>query len=304
MSADKPKNEDRDLFQSHWHKCPNILTDRLVGEFISPNAGWIVLGIWRLTEGMNSRSEASIPTERFMRLLRIKKKETAYKFVQEAEDSGLITVKRQRGIVNVYSINKSCSLWTIEDEVGAEIVPTPNKGSTENGDYLVPKMGTRVVPKIGTGVVPKMGTLIKKEENTKENIKDTVNNNEKDEEPVKKKKPLNIPFEVFWKTYAKSVAKDKCEAKWNALSNKVREEIMQHLPAYIASTPVKKFRKDPHTYLNGKGWLDDIIADEPHSNQQAAASYRSMNVNAKYDDPNHDPLGGLGNRTGANNENR
>ena len=304
MSADKPKNEDRDLFQSHWHKCPNILTDRLVGEFISPNAGWIVLGIWRLTEGMNNRSEASIPTERFMRLLGIKKKETVYKFVQEAVDSGLIAVKKQRGIVNVYSINKSCALWAIEDEVGAKIVPTPDNGSTEKGDYLVPKKGTRVVPKIGTGVVPKKGTLIKKEENIKENIKDTVNNHEKDEEPVKKKKPLNIPFEVFWKAYAKSVAKDKCEAKWDALSNKVREEIMQHLPAYVASTPVKKFRKDPHTYLNSKGWLDDIITDEPQSNQQAVASYRSMNVNAKYDDPNHDSLGGLGNRTGANNENR
>ena len=303
MSADKPRNEDKDLFQSHWHKCPNILTDRIVGEFISPNAAWIVVGIWRLTEGMNGRSEASIPTERFMRLLNIKKKETVYKFVQEAVDSGLIIVKKQRGIVNVYSINKSCALWAIEEEVGTEIAPTPNNGSTENGDYLVPKMGTRVVPKIGTGVVPKMGTLIKKEENIKENIKDSVNNHEKDEEPVKKKKTLNIPFDVFWKTYAKSVAKDKCEAKWNALSNKVREEIMQHLPAYVASTAVKKFRKDPHTYLNGKGWLDDIIVDEPRTNQQSA-SYRSMNVNAKYDDPNHDPLGGLGNRAGATNENR
>lgn len=301
MSADKQKNEDRDLFQSHWHKCPNILTDRLVGEFISPNAAWIVVGIWRLTEGMNGRSEASIPTERFMRLLNIKKKETVYKFVQEAVDSGLITVKKQRGIVNVYSINESCALWAIEDEVATEIEVTPKLGSTEKGDYLVPKKGTRVVPKIGTGVVPKKGTLIKKEENIKENIKDSVNNHE---EPVKKTKSLNIPFEVFWKTYAKSVAKDKCEAKWNALSNKVREEIMQHLPAYVASTPIKQFRKDPHTYLNGKGWLDEIIADEPRDNQQAVPSYRSMSVNAKYDDPNHDPLGGLGNRTGATNGNR
>lgn len=117
-------------------------------------------------------------------------------------------------------------------------------------------------------------------------------------------KTLNIPFKVFWETYAKSAAKDKCEVKWSTLSNKVREEIMQHLPAYVASTPVKRFRKDPYTYLNGKGWLDDIIIDEPRFNQQAVPSYRSMNVNAKYDDPNHDPLGGLGNRTGATNENR
>lgn len=116
-------------------------------------------------------------------------------------------------------------------------------------------------------------------------------------------KALNIPFDVFWDTYAKSVAKDKCEAKWKSLSNKVREQIMQHLPAYVASKPVKKFRKDPMTYLNGKGWLDDIIVDEPTVNQQSTASYNNMNVNAKYDDPNYDPLDGLSSRTGAPNEN-
>ena len=112
-------------------------------------------------------------------------------------------------------------------------------------------------------------------------------------------KALNIPFDVFWKTYAKSAAKDKCEAKWKSLSNKVREDIMQHLPAYVASTPVKKFRKDPMTYLNGKGWLDDIIVDESSVNQKSTASYNNMNVNAKYDDPNYDPLAGLTNGTGA-----
>lgn len=105
-------------------------------------------------------------------------------------------------------------------------------------------------------------------------------------------KQLNIPFEVFWTTYAKSVAKGKCESKWSSLNNKVREQVMQHLPAYISSTPVKKFRKDPYTYLNNEGWLDDIITNEfPTKNPSANAS--SMSVNAKYNDPNHDPLGGL-----------
>lgn len=116
-------------------------------------------------------------------------------------------------------------------------------------------------------------------------------------------KALNIPFDMFWKTYAKSVAKDKCETKWKSLSDKVREQIMQHLPAYIAFTPVKKFRKDPMTYLNGKGWLDDIIIDELGINQQSKPAYSSMSVNAKYEDPNYDPLDGLSSRTGALNGN-
>ncbi|WP_440825136.1 DUF1376 domain-containing protein [Psychrobacter cryohalolentis] len=111
-------------------------------------------------------------------------------------------------------------------------------------------------------------------------------------------KQLNIPFDIFWQVYAKSVAKGKCESKWSSLSNKVREQVMQHLPAYIVSTPVKKFRKDPYTYLNNEGWLDDIIANELPTNQQAA-TYSNMNVNAKYDDPNHDPLGGLFTAQGA-----
>ena len=112
-------------------------------------------------------------------------------------------------------------------------------------------------------------------------------------------KTLNIPFDVFWKTYAKSVAKDKCETKWKSLSNKVREQIMQHLPAYVASTPIKKFRKDPMTYLNGKGWLDDIISDGLNADQRPKPSYSSMDVNAKYEDPDYDPLDGLVSKTGV-----
>lgn len=165
--------DNQGALMGNWHKCPNILTDRLVGQVVSPNAGWIILNVWRLTEGMNGRKEALIPTERFMSLLDIKKKATAYKFVQEAVDSGLITVRKQRGMVNVYSINKACPLWAIEYEAGTEIEPSTILGSTDNSTYLVPKKDTRVVPKKGTGVGTKKGTLIKKERNIKESNKET-----------------------------------------------------------------------------------------------------------------------------------
>ena len=157
--------DNQGAIMGNWHKCPNILTDRLVGQVVSPNAGWIILNVWRLTEGMNGRKEALIPTERFMSLLDIKKKATAYKFVQEAVDSGLITVRKQRGMVNVYSINKACPLWTIEYEAGTEIEPSTILGSTDNS--------TNLVPKKGTGVGTKKGTLIKKERNIKESNKET-----------------------------------------------------------------------------------------------------------------------------------
>jgi len=70
----------------------------------------------------------------------------------------------------------------------------------------------------------------------------------------------NAPkFEDFWIAYDKKVGRDKVEKKWDKLSLGEKEEIMEHVPAYVASTPEKKYRKQPMTYLNGKHWQDEII---------------------------------------------
>lgn len=71
---------------------------------------------------------------------------------------------------------------------------------------------------------------------------------------------INIPFASFWDTYDKKVGdKFKVKRKWESLSNKDREKIMNVLPEYIEATPDKQFRKHPMTYLNNKGWEDEII---------------------------------------------
>lgn len=108
---------------SNWHKCPNALVDKIMGEVLSPNATCVVLTIWRLTEGVRERHQAAIPTETFMRVTGTNRKKTAYQYVNEALDSGLILAKKERGKVNVYSINKDCPLW-YSDEVGAESATT------------------------------------------------------------------------------------------------------------------------------------------------------------------------------------
>lgn len=294
MSDDKQKNECEGLYQSQWYKCPNSIIDWVAGLELKPGALVVAMTIIRYTVGMRGKKSAAIPTEVFMRVLGTNREKTAYEHVRQAVESGLVKVIKKQGCVSVYSINQESDLWH-KAPVVAESASSVDKCHIGSGEKR-----HKVVAESATGVVAESATLIKtSKDSIKENIKDSVNAHEKDEEPVKKKKPLNIPFEVFWKTYAKSVAKDKCEAKWNALSNKVREDIMQHLPAYVASKPVKKYRKDPMTYLNAKGWLDDIIVDEPSVNQKSTASYNNMNVNAKYDDPNYDPLDGLTNRTGA-----
>ena len=92
--------------------------------------------------------------------------------------------------------------------------------------------------------------------------KDTNNINIKDSESVKKKdKVVNIPFIDFWNIYDKKKDTSKCEKKWSSLTDNERELIMAHIPAYVKSTPDKKYRKNPITYLNGKCWLDEI--DQP-----------------------------------------
>lgn len=66
-------------------------------------------------------------------------------------------------------------------------------------------------------------------------------------------------FEDFWKLYDKSNNKKKCEKIWNNIPQINREKIMDHLPNYVKSTPDKKFRKHPQTYLNNESWNDEII---------------------------------------------
>lgn len=79
-------------------------------------------------------------------------------------------------------------------------------------------------------------------------------------------KQLNISFDTFWNLYDKKIEKDKCESKWNKLTNKDREDIINHIPKYKLATPDKQYRKNPETYFNNKTWRDEIII--PHSQTQ------------------------------------
>jgi len=70
---------------------------------------------------------------------------------------------------------------------------------------------------------------------------------------------INISFDEFWNLYDKKVNRSKCEKKWNALSDNERVAVMGHLPRYVPSTPDKQFRKNPITYLNNRGWEDEVL---------------------------------------------
>ena len=87
-------------------------------------------------------------------------------------------------------------------------------------------------------------------------VKQSKVNNSK----VNKSKELNIDFSTFWNLYDyKKGDKIKLQSKWESFTDDVRQQIIDALPNYIASTPEKKYRKHPQTYLNNKSWEDEII---------------------------------------------
>ncbi len=96
---------------------------------------------------------------------------------------------------------------------------------------------------------------------------DSVNDNVID-------KDINISFDTFWDLYNKKVGdKTKLIKKWESLKPKEREEIIAYLPAYIESTPDKKFRKNPSTFLNNQSWKDEILTDGTTEGHKKACSW-------------------------------
>lgn len=64
----------------------------------------------------------------------------------------------------------------------------------------------------------------------------------------------------FWDEYDKKVGdKQKIKKKWEGLSQSDREKIMDYIPNYKLSQPDKQYRKNPETFLNNKGWNDELI---------------------------------------------
>jgi hypothetical protein len=91
-------------------------------------------------------------------------------------------------------------------------------------------------------------------------------NNDKNDKEIKEDNIIHTPeisifsFSDFWNAYDKKVGdKTKLEKKYNAISETDRQTIKEHLQNYILSTPEKKYRKNPETYLNNKCWNDEVI---------------------------------------------
>ncbi|RFS16987.1 hypothetical protein [Emticicia sp. C21] len=83
----------------------------------------------------------------------------------------------------------------------------------------------------------------------------------------------SVSFQQIWDTYDKKIGdRQRCEKKWYALSDKEKWLAWQHIPAYVRSTPEKKYRANLETYLNQKRWNNEIIHSHAKPGNKAAGA--------------------------------
>lgn len=71
-------------------------------------------------------------------------------------------------------------------------------------------------------------------------------------------------FERAWDLYDKKVGnKDTLKRKWNSMSKKDRKAALEYIPLYVISKQDKQFRKNFQTFLNQRGWEDELIGATP-----------------------------------------
>lgn len=76
-------------------------------------------------------------------------------------------------------------------------------------------------------------------------------------------------FEDFFNAYDyKKGNRKTLKTKWDKLNYEVKLKIMNYLPAYIESTPNKKYRKHPMTFLNQESWEDEITITNETTNKK------------------------------------
>jgi hypothetical protein len=81
---------------------------------------------------------------------------------------------------------------------------------------------------------------------------------EEEEINIEKSLSLELAFNTFWDLYDKKTDAKNCKAKFLKLNDTERAMIFKVVKNYVDSTPDKKFRKNPSTWLNGKCWEDDF----------------------------------------------
>lgn len=173
---------------------------------------------------VGQKEKFSLPSDEAMEALSIKSKSTFYKILHDlVEWKWLIVVSESKNqhTAKVVSLNKKMIKHT--------------NGTRTALDQAINRHSLGTVPIIEQG-----NNGIKEQEN---------------------KVPQQVAFDDFWNLYDKKIDRSPCEKKWKKLKYQDQCRVMNHLPAYVKSTPEKKFRKNPETYLNDKAWDNEILQE-------------------------------------------
>ena len=70
-------------------------------------------------------------------------------------------------------------------------------------------------------------------------------------------------FDEFWLIYEKKVERPQAEKSWKRIKPSVELQLTIYAAArkYVQSTPDKKYRKNPSTWLNNQCWNDEVVAE-------------------------------------------
>jgi len=86
---------------------------------------------------------------------------------------------------------------------------------------------------------------------------DLTKNNKEKEKSLKEKENAEL-FEQCWVAYNRKGSKKKSKEYWHKLTDKEKEQVLQHIKVYV-TTRDKKFQKDFERYLRDKTFNDLII---------------------------------------------
>jgi len=82
-------------------------------------------------------------------------------------------------------------------------------------------------------------------------------------------------FEMFWNLYDKKVDKPKARLTFMNLTITEMGDAIKGVKAYVDSTPDRTYRKFPRTWLNARGWENEIKIDKKKENRYIKPKYIS-----------------------------
>jgi hypothetical protein len=78
---------------------------------------------------------------------------------------------------------------------------------------------------------------------------------------------------MFWNLYDKKVDRPKVRITFMTLTLTEMGKAIKGVKAYVDSTPDKKYRKNPRTWLNARGWENEVQVDKKKTNRYVQPKY-------------------------------